>query len=82
MASGYSAAIKCEDTDGRGYFNSFQQLVHPQHQALHREVKRELNPVTPSLPAVQVCPINVCQGDAILVKLKYKEGMLTIVNVN
>ena len=30
---------------------------------------------TSHAPAIQVCPINVVQGDSILVKLKYKEGM-------
>ena len=38
-----------------------------------KEIKRELSPV-PLPPTVQVCPINVMQGDSILVKLKYKEG--------
>ena len=27
-------------------------------------------------PKVQVCPINVGQGDAILLKLQYEQGML------
>ena len=48
--------------------------VHPSSQVLPKEVKRERSHA-PSQPAIQVCPINVVQGDSILVKLKYKEGM-------
>ena len=33
-------------------------------------------PVYPEVPAVEVYPINVGQGDSILVKLKYTKGML------
>ena len=65
------ATIKREHTD-RSY--SSQQFVHPSSQVLHKELKRELSPA-PSPPTIQVCPINVVQGDSILVKLKYKEGM-------
>ena len=50
--------IKQEYSDGTSHVDSFQQFVHPSSQ----------------VPAVQVCPINVVQGDSILVKLKYKEG--------
>ena len=60
--------IKREHTDGAAY--SSQQFCHLNNQGLHEEVKRELSPA-PSL-TVQVCPINVVQGDSILVKLKDK----------
>jgi hypothetical protein len=46
-------------TDEVYYVDPFQQPAHLSSQ----------------VPAVQVCPINVVQGDSILVKLKYKEGM-------
>ena len=65
-------AIKHEDTDGKGYLSPFQ---HSAHQTLPKEVKKESSPA-PLSPAIQVCPVNVYQGDSILVKLKYKEGML------
>ena len=65
-------AIKREDTNGKGYLSSFQHIAH---QTLPKEIKKESSPV-PSSPAIQVCPVNVHQGDSILVKLKYKEGML------
>ena len=65
--------IKKEHTDGAQAYSS-QQLVHSSSRVLHKEVKRELSPGL-SPPTVQVCPINVVQGDSILVKLKYKEGM-------
>ena len=62
------ATIKQEHTDRTC---SSQQLIHQSGQ--HKEIKRELS-LAPSPPTVQVCPINVVQGDSILVKLKYKEG--------
>ena len=68
------ATIKQEHTD-RSYTS--QQLVHPSSRVLQKDIKRELSPA-PSPPTIQVCPINVVQGDSILVKLKYKEGMLAI----
>ena len=74
----YSAAdavtIKQEHTHGT---YSFQQFVHPSGRVLS---KRELSQV-PSPPAVQVCPINVVQGDSILVKLKYKEGRYILCSI-
>ena len=70
-SSTVGTTVKKEHTDGT---YSSQQFVHSSNQALHKEVKRELSPAL-SPPTVQVCPINVVQGDSILVKLKYKEGM-------
>ena len=66
--SAVGANVKQEHKDRR---HSSQQFVHPSSQVLHKEVKRELS----SAPNIQVCPINVVQGDSILVKLKYKEGI-------
>ena len=70
-SSTVGTTIKKEHTDGT---YSSQQFVHSSSRVLHKEVKRELSPGL-SPPTVQVCPINVVQGDSILVKLKYKEGM-------
>lgn len=67
-------SIKKEHIDGT---YSYQQFVHSSSQALQGEIKRELSPASPP-PIVQVCPINVGQGDSILVKLKYKEGMFNL----
>ena len=61
-----SIAIKRENKD-REYYDQVKQPTDPTDQ----EVKGEESPV-PSLPTVHVCPINVIQGDSILVKLKYK----------
>ena len=74
MAHSNAAAvtIKKEHTDG----TYSQQLVHHRNQVLPKEAKREMSHGL-SLPAIQVCPINVVQGDSILVKLKYKEGRFT-----
>ena len=47
-----------------------KQPAYPSDHTPTKEVKRELSPV----PTVQVCPINVIQGDSILVMLTYKEG--------
>ena len=67
------ANIKKEHTDTT---HSSQQFVHSSRVLqCQKEIKRELSPA-PSLPTVQVCPINIVQGDSILVKLKYKEGIL------
>ena len=54
-----SVTIKQEHTEEVYYIDSVQQPVHLSSQ----------------VPAVEVYPINVVQGDSILVKLKYKEGM-------
>lgn len=65
------ATIKKEHADTT---HSSQQFVHPStNRQRQKEIKRELSPA-PLLPTVQVCPINVVQGDSILVKLKYNEG--------
>ena len=68
--SAVDVTIKQEHTHGT---YSFQQFVYPRSRVLPKEIKRELSPA-PLPSAVQVCPINVVQGDSILVKLKYKEG--------
>ena len=54
-----SVTIKREHTDEVYFIDSVQHPVHLSSQ----------------VPAVEVYPINVVQGDSILVKLKYKEGM-------
>lgn len=54
-----SVTIKQEHTDEVYFVDSVQQPIHLSCQ----------------VPAVEVYPINVIQGDSILVKLKYKEGM-------
>ena len=66
------ATTKRVNKDGQfsDHDSLFQQFVDPTNQTPPREIKREL----PSPPAVQVCPINVVQGDSILVKLKYNDG--------
>ena len=57
------------------YDNDFpsKRPAYPSDHTPTKGVKRELSPV-PLPPTVQVCPINVTQGDSILMKLKYKEG--------
>ena len=54
-----SVTIKREHTDEVYYIDSVQHPVHLSSQ----------------VPAVEVYPINVVQGDSILVKLKYTNGM-------
>ena len=74
MAQKYSTpTTKRVNKDGQfsDHDSSFQQFVDPTNQTPSKEIKREL----PSPLAVQVCPINVEQGDSILVKLKYNDGM-------
>jgi hypothetical protein len=80
MAQG-SVAIKREKPDGAYYDQELpsKRSTDPTDHIPSKEIKRELSPVTPP-PKVQVCPINVTQGDSILVKLKYKEGTTFIYN--
>lgn len=76
-SSASSTAIKQEHTDHDGtYFQ--REFVHPRNQVLPKEIKRETGH-SPSPPAIQVCPINVVQGDSILVKLKYKDGRFNLI---
>jgi hypothetical protein len=62
-AAGVTIKQERKHTDEVYYVDPFQQ------PAAHLSSQLQV-------PAVQVCPINVNQGDSILVKLKYKEGTI------
>ena len=63
--SSHMAIIKRENKDDL----SSKRPTGPTNHTPSKEIKRESS--TPPT-AVQVCPINVAQGDSTLVRLKYK----------
>ena len=68
-----SVAIKRENNYDPNLPSKRSTYTDPTDHTPTKEVKREWSPVR-SPPTILVCPINVVQGDSILVKLTYKEG--------